>query len=462
MDKERTNMIEKKKMHFIGIGGIGMSAIARILNREGHEITGSDEKESLIIKNMRREGIKCYIGHSEKNLGDCDIVVYSSSIDRDNVELRLAREKGFTIMHRAEMLSKMLDGKKSVAVTGAHGKTTTTATLALTFKEAGMDPTAAIGGEALNFQSNAVHGKGDYFILEADESDGSFLKFYPDYAVLLNIDREHFDYFKNIENAIDVYQRFIGNVKKDGTVFYNADDMRLKSLLDGYPGKKVSFGIIGNPEIKAIDIKQIGLAMHFRCVIRDKVMPEELTFSVPGRHNVINALAVIAVAYDAGIDFEVIKASLASYKGTKRRFEIKDTDNGFMLVEDYAHHPTEIAAVLRACEPLKKNRIVVFQPHRYTRTKDLFEEFIDCFRYGEHIILTDIYAASEKAIRGVTAKRLFLEMKRRGMKNVEYMKKDAITKRIKDIAGEDDIVLVLGAGDINDVAAELAHKESVE
>lgn len=433
-----------------------MSAIARILNQEGYYITGSDEKENSIIRDMQAEGIRCYIGHSGKNLRDCNVVVYSSSISEDNAELRFARERHLQVMHRADMLSKMLEGKKSIAVTGTHGKTTTTAVLALIFEKAGLKPTAAIGGEVLNFESNTLHGKGDYFIFEADESDGSFLKFYPDIAVLLNIDREHFDYFGNINNAIGIYRRFIGNVKKDGVVYYNIDDENLAPLYNKYRKKKVSFGTVDRAKVKAIDIRQSGFDMYFKCAIDDKVVQEEFVFPVPGRHNVTNALAAIAVAYDAGIDFTVIKDALACYKGTKRRFEIKSSSSGVMVVEDYAHHPTEIEAVLRACQPLKKNPIVVFQPHRYTRTKDLFDEFINCFKLAKHTILTDIYAASEKSIGGVTTKRLFLEMKRSGIENVEYMKKDAVPRRVRDLAGDDDMVLVLGAGDINDVAKKLS------
>lgn len=445
----------KKKVHFIGIGGIGMSAIARILNCRGYEVTGSDEKEGSIIRDMRNEGITCFIGHKKENLGDCDIVVYSSSIKEDNVELESARKCGIIVRHRAEMLAEIVGGKKNIAITGTHGKTTTTAVAALIFKKAGMEPLAAIGGEALNFSSNALCGTGDYFIIEADESDGSFLRFNPDFTVLLNIDREHFEYFGNMDNAIDVYKRFAENTKEGGTVFYNADDRYLPGLLKGYHGRKVSFGVLGDPEVKAIDVKQSGLTVSFRCILRGKVMPEEVVFPMPGRHNVTNALAAIAVACEAGIDFKMAKDALACYKGTKRRFEIKNTPDGIMLVEDYAHHPTEIKAVLRACGPLKKNRIVVFQPHRYSRTKDLFEEFINCFKLAEHLILTDIYAASEKAIRGISTKRLYREMKRNGMKNVEYMKKDAISRHLKDIAGKDDIVLILGAGDINDIIKEL-------
>lgn len=450
-------LAKTNKFHFIGIGGIGMSAIARLLNFQGYKVAGSDVKENLIIKNMRDEGIKCFIGHDEKNLEDCDIVVYSSSIKDENVELRPARERGLVVMHRAEILSKMTDGKNSVAITGTHGKTTTTAALALIFEKAGVMPSAAIGGEVLNFRSNALYGKGSYFIFEADESDGSFLYYYPNSIVLLNIDKEHFDYLRDIGRAVEIYGRFIGNVKKDGVIFYNIEDGNLVNILKLYHGNKVSFGAAGNAEVKAVDIRQSGLNMFFKCIIKDKIMPGEIIFPVPGRHNVTNALAAIAVAYYSGIDFNIIKEALASYQGTKRRFEVRNILNGVILVEDYAHHPAEIEAVLRACEPLKKNRIVVFQPHRYTRTKCLFKEFIDCFKLADRLILTDIYAASEKAMRGITTKRLFQEMKRRGIANVEYIKKDAITKRVKAIAEKDDMVLVLGAGDINDVAKELAR-----
>jgi UDP-N-acetylmuramate--alanine ligase len=447
----------KNKIHFIGIGGIGMSAVARILNFKGYEISGSDEKESSITEDMRREGIICHIGHNEENLGNSDTVVYSSSIKDDNVELKSARKKGIAVMHRAEMLSRMIGNNKGIAVTGAHGKTTTTAILSLIFKKGGLEPTAAVGGELLNFQSNAINGEGDYFIYEADESDGSLLKYYPDFAVLLNIDREHFDYFKNMENALNIYQRFICNVKREGTIYYNYDDDRLKGLLRDYHGRSVSFGTKEGVNIRAADIKQSGLTMRFRCVIEGNYMPEEFTLSAPGRHNVINALAAIAVAHDMGIGMDIIKDALAFYKGTKRRFEIKNASGGIMLIEDYAHHPAEIEAVLKACKPLKRKLIVVFQPHRYTRTKDLFKEFIDCFGPADYVILTDIYAASEKAIEGVTTKRLLQEMKQSGFEKVEYLRKDAVSKRVKEIAGAGDIVLILGAGDINEVAGELTN-----
>ncbi len=444
-----------RKIHFIGIGGIGMSGLARILNLSGHTVSGSDSKDSSIIKEMRKEGIRCFIGHKKENLGDCDITVYSSAVRADNSELGVARKKRIKIMHRADMLGKMLRGKKSIAITGSHGKTTTSALIALIFKDAGLEPSAAIGGEVLDFGSNILYGAGGYFVTEADESDGSFLKLHPNVAVLLNIDREHLDYFKDIKNAVRIYKRFSNNVKKGGTVYYNSDDGHLKDAFLDYRKKTVTFGVEGKPDISGFNIKEEGLAVSFRVTIRGKEMPGAILFPKPGRHNVTNALAAIAVAHDAGIDFVTIKRSIENYKGTKRRFEIKTTPPDIMVVEDYAHHPTEIEAVLRACGPLKKNLIVVFQPHRYTRTKELFLDFLTCFNRADRLILTDIYAASEKAIRGVSTERLCSAMKRSGANNVEYRKKGAITKRIKEIAQKNDLILVLGAGDVNEVASEL-------
>ncbi|MBL7070692.1 MAG: UDP-N-acetylmuramate--L-alanine ligase [Candidatus Omnitrophica bacterium] len=446
------------KIHFVGIGGIGMSGIARILKRRGYEVTGSDTKENSIIKEMKAEGIRCRIGHDSGNLEGCDLVVYSSSIPGDNAELESARKTGIPVIHRADMLSKLAEPKKSIAVTGAHGKTTTTAFIALIFEAAGLKPSAAIGGEVLNFHSNILSGDGDHFIFEADESDGSFLKFYPDKAVLLNIDREHLDYFKSIENAVDIYERFTDNIKKGGMLYYNTDDALLAGSCAKYPGNKSGFGTAKNARVQAAGIRQSGLDMMFKCSIDGKAMPGDIKFTTPGSHNVTNALAAISVAHDAGIDFHVIKAALAAYKGTKRRFEIKKTKGGMMVIEDYAHHPAEIEAVLRACLPLKKNVIVVFQPHRYTRTKDLFKDYIGCFRAAGHTILADIYSASEKAIPDISSKNLYLEMKRSGIKNVEYMKKEEISPHIRKIAGSGDMVLVLGAGDINEVAEELKSK----
>ncbi|MFH0840195.1 MAG: UDP-N-acetylmuramate--L-alanine ligase [Candidatus Omnitrophota bacterium] len=445
----------KEKIHFIGIGGIGMSGIARILNFTGRAVSGSDVRNSSIIKEMRKEGIKCFIGHKKENIANCDIAVYSSAIDSDNSELKAARRRRIKIMHRADMLSEMLAQKKGIAITGSHGKTTTSALTALLFKDAGLDPSAAIGGEVLNFGSNILCGMGDYFVAEADESDGSFLKFRPDIAVLLNIDKEHMNYFKDINNALNIYKKFTDNVKTGGAVYYNSDDRYLKDVLKSYRGKKVTFGLKGDPDIKAFDIKEEALSVRFRCSVRGKEMPNVLTFPKPGRHNVLNTLAAIAVAHDAGIDFEKIKDSIRHYKGTKRRFEIKDTPSEVMVVEDYAHHPTEIKAVLSSCRSLEKNLIVVFQPHRYTRTKELFKDFLKCFGEADRLILTDIYAASEKPIRGVSARRLCSEMKRLGKSSVEYLKKEAIVNRIKGITKKNDMILILGAGDVNEIASEL-------
>jgi len=447
----------KKRIHFIGIGGIGMSAIARILNSEGYAVSGSDRKNSNIIEEMIGEGIAVHIGHGKDNLGDCDAVVYSSSIGKDNSEFICARQKGIPVMHRSEMLSKMAEARRSIAVTGAHGKTTTTAILALIFEWAGKQPSAAVGGEVLNFQSNALSGTGVFFIFEADESDGSFLEFRPDVAVLLNIDREHFDYFKTIENAVSAYRSFTQNIKKGGRLYYNRDDKVLAEICGKSTVERSGFGLSEHARVRAVDIRLSGMNIFFTCVIDGKTLGE-VEFGFPGTHNVTNLLAAISVAHDAGIDFEVIRDALAQYKGTKRRFEIKNTRGDVMVVEDYAHHPTEIEAVIKACEPLSKGIVVIFQPHRYTRTKDLFEGFIRCFNGAKHVILADIYAAGERQLDGVSTERLFLEMKRRGIKNVEYMEKDKIAEGALRAVEPGGIILILGAGDINEVTKELETK----
>ncbi len=447
----------KDRIHFVGIGGIGMSAIARILNRRGYAVTGSDSKKNSIIEAMAGEGIKVHIGHDGNNLGDCREVVYSSSIKSDNPELAAARRRGIPLTHRSRMLARLAGRGRGIAVTGAHGKTTTTALLALIFEEAGMRPSAAVGGEVLNFNSNALSGSGDFFIFEADESDGSFLEFRPDAAVILNIDREHFDYFGSMENAEKAYAGFAENIKRGGRLYYNEDDMNLVRLYGGYRGEKAGFGLSQRARARASDIRQDGLDLFFKCAIDGREMGE-VRYGFPGAHNVTNILAAISVAYDAGIDFDKIRDAVARYKGTKRRFEIRKTGPRLTVVEDYAHHPTEIEAVIKACEPLKKGLIVVFQPHRYTRTKDLFEEFVNCFKGAKHVILSDIYAASEKKIDEVSSQRLLSEMRRRGIVNVEHMEKDKIADGALRAAAPGDMILVLGAGDINDVAKELERK----
>jgi len=458
--KNKRNKSKKEKtIHLIGIGGIGMSAIAKILLYRGYRVSGSDTTMNPLIAKMQDDGIKCFIGHRPLQLGCCNAVVYSSSIRNDNPELLEARRRGIPLIHRSQMLAKLSERKQCIAVTGAHGKTTTSAFLALIFDAAGKKPTAAVGGEMLNFQSNALCGEGEYFIIEADESDGSFLNYLPHKAVLLNIDREHFDYFGNMRNAMNAYRLFIdATARNGGIIYYNSDDHRLKRLIEPYKNICVGFGITGKPNYKALCIEQHGLTVKFDCQIAGHAKRENFTIPMPGMHNVINALAAIAVSHQAGIELDVIKTALLSYEGTKRRFEIKETPYPFILVEDYAHHPAEIRAVLRACESLNKRRIVVFQPHRYTRTRDLFDVFISSFNKADHVIITDIYPACEDAIQGITAKNLCRAMKGQGIKNVEYQKKERIAEHILRIAGGSDIVLILGAGDISSVASELARR----
>ncbi|MBN1872104.1 MAG: UDP-N-acetylmuramate--L-alanine ligase [Candidatus Omnitrophica bacterium] len=453
---ELARRYHNKNIHFIGIGGIGMSAVARILKGDGVRVSGSDVRENGLMMVMRREGITCHVGHKESNLKDADIAVFSSSISKSNVELISAQDRGLIIKHRAEMLSYTTEGKNCIAVTGAHGKTTTTAMISLIFSVAGKDPTAAVGGEVVNFGSNILFGHGEDFILEADESDGSFLRYKVNRAVLLNIDREHMDYFKDIEGAVAAYGRFLDeNVANGGKVYYNSDDARLKGIANKHKGDIMSFGLCDGSDIRAVRISQSGLKMSFKVQYKGRFLEEDFAVYFPGTHNVTNSLAAIAVALDEGIDTKTIQKALASYMGTKRRFEIKKTAGDFMLVEDYAHHPSEIKAVLEASKGLCNKMIVVFQPHRYTRTRDLLDDFAKCFKMSNHVILTDIYAASEESIDGVSAERLLQKMRQEGAENVEYINKKNIPGRIRDIAKKDDLVLVLGAGDINEITSKL-------
>jgi len=451
--------MKRQAVHFVGIGGIGMSGVARIMKSRGSRVTGSDIRESSVIRLLRKEGIKCFVGHSRENVPDCQTVVYSSSISRNNPELEAAGERGIALKHRSKALAELTTGKNCIAVTGAHGKTTTTALLAHVYRELGRDPEAAVGGEVINFGSNVLCGKGRDFILEADESDGSFLNYSPQFAILLNADREHTDYFKDLRMTLRLYKQFVKRTSPGGTVFFNYDDPSLRSLMASFKGRKLSFGRAQGADVRAGRIRQEGLKVIFECRLRQSQSLIEVELPMPGSHNVYNALAVIAVCNESGAAVRAAADSFASYKGTKRRFEIKETKNGFTLIEDYAHHPKEIEAVLKACEGLGRRLVVVFQPHRYSRTRDLLPGFVRSFDLSSHLILTDIYAASEKPIEGVSSALIFDGIKRRGRQNVEYIAKDRVPERLNAIVKREDIVLILGAGDINEISAEFVSPE---
>ncbi len=450
---------KKKRVHFVGVGGIGMSAIARILLQMGHEVSGSDLETSRLTEALESLGGAISSGHKASNVPKgADLVVYSSSINSANPEMRQAKRLGVPIVRRACALAGLLNPRRGIAITGTHGKTTTTSLISTILSKAGFDPTIAIGGEIDHIHSNACLGEGAWMVAEADESDGSFLHLAPFYTVVTNIEMEHVDYYKTLDKAIDGYSLFVNKTKRGGVLFCNNDDANIKKMLKRYKGEVRSYGLSNKALIYPVDIKMDGFSTSYKCVWKGKPMGR-VNLRIPGMHNVSNSLAAILVGLEAGIDFEKIASSVAGFRGAKRRFELKVDDCGIMLIDDYAHHPTEIKAVIEAAARFRPNRLIsIFQPHRFTRTKYLRREFGSCFRGVDRLILTDIFPASEKPIKGVTIKTLYDEAKEAGLKNVEMVKKDEISSLVFNSSRPGDMIVVMGAGDIKNVSEDLEKR----
>jgi len=449
----------KKHIHFIAIGGIGMSAIALVLLKRGYKISGSDTTLNNLTVNMQGLGAKIYNGHNKANIvSDVDLVVYSSCIKEDNPEMQEALKRNISIVPRGVILAELFSDEKGIAVCGCHGKTTTSSMLATILTSAGLDPTVMIGGEVNFLGSNARNGSGPHVVVEADESDGSFLKLKPLYSVITNIDEDHMDYFKDTNGLISRFKEYIANTKKGGSLIYFADDARLSKLKGESDVDAVSFGFGKNADVHAENIISLNCQTSFDCYVGSKLLGN-FKLSVPGIHNVLNALAAICVCLKLKIAVTDIAVGLKEFTGTKRRFQIKGCFNGVTVVEDYAHHPTEIMATLKTAESLKPKRIIgVFQPHRFTRTMNLIDRFSNCFSASDYLILTDIYSASEKTISGVTGKVLYDKVIESGHSNVFYLDKNKITDHLCKVKKPGDMILVLGAGDINKVADELVQR----
>ena len=447
----------ERDIHFIGIGGIGMSALAQILLETGYRVSGSDLKATNITGKMVSMGAKISFGHKALNLPkDAGLVIYSSSIKSDNPEFQESKKRDLPVMHRGELLANIFNSKKGIAVTGAHGKTTTTTLISLVFKNAGLDPTIMIGGETENLKGNAACGKGEYMVAEADESDGSFMKLNPLYEVITNIDLEHVDYYKNIDAIKKANEVFVNNIKEGGCFFYCGDDEKLRKIAEKCGKKSKSYGFSEDSDCSPRNIKTEGRRLAFDCFC-DKSFLFSVSLHAPGAHNALNASAAVLVGLQAGIKPECIKGALESYRGIKRRFEIKGVVDGVTVVEDYAHHPTEIEAVLKAARAVwKKNRIIsIFQPHRFTRTMYLCDEFAKSLSISDMVILTDIYSAFEKPIQGVSIKTIYDKVTKDNIDKVNIIPKKDITRTISGQLRPDDVVLVLGAGDIGEISGEL-------
>lgn len=436
-----------------------MSGIAQLLLRCGIKVTGSDIKESRITQGLKEQGARIFIGHNPSNIKGASLVVYSSAIGEDNPEIREAKRVGIPLLKRAQALAGLMADKIVITVSGSHGKTTTTSLVSYLLLEAGLFPTVAIGGILRNIDTNACLGEGEFFVAEADESDGSFLYYRPRYSIITNIDREHLDYYKEFKNELAAFREFLNRTQEGGCVFCCSDDINLKSIIKDYKNRYVLFGLKDNADIFPKNILLKGLTSEFDCYYKNKFI-DRFHLALGGEHNISNALSVIALGLELGIDLESIKKTLKQYKGAKRRLETRFNQDGFLVIDDYAHHPSEIVATLKAVRNLKQDRIIaVFQPHRYSRTKLLLDEFGRSLDLADYVIITDIYPASEPPIEGINGRSVFNKIKERAPdKKAVFLPKEKIVTHILGIIRPNDTVIMLGAGDIVKICDELVEK----
>ncbi|MFA4916356.1 MAG: UDP-N-acetylmuramate--L-alanine ligase [Syntrophales bacterium] len=465
MDRDRiVGMARRiKRIHFVGVGGIGMSGIAEVLLNLGYTISGSDLSLSDITGRLTSLGAKIFTGHHASHIGDADVVVTSTAVKADNPEVLEAHKRNIPVIPRAEMLAELLKMKFSIAVSGSHGKTTTTSMVATVLAHGGLDPTMVIGGKLVSIGSNAKMGKGAIIVAEADESDGSFLKLSPSLAVITNIDLEHLDYYRDIEEIKDAFIQFANSVPFYGPAILCFDDKHVKEILPKIKRRTVTYGLTSPSDYQARDISFTGSSTCFSLYHQDSLMGE-IVLNVPGLFNVYNALAVIAVARELDMGFQSIRGGIKSYDGVQRRLEVKGKVKGITVVDDYGHHPTEIRATLAAARQVWKGRIItIFQPHRYTRTKYLFNEFLGAFSDTDKLILTDIYPASEEAIEGVNAESLCKGIRSCGQLDVVYLSSfDEIVDQLLLTAGPSDTVITLGAGNIWQIGEEFLRRAGGE
>lgn len=448
-------MFERYRViHFVGIGGIGMSGIAEVLWNLGYEVTGSDLKESETIRRLRGLGIKIHIGHREENVGHAHVVVVSSAVDESNPEVMAAKRRAVPVIPRAEMLAELARLKYSILVAGAHGKTTTTSLVSTVLGHGGFDPTIIIGGKLKGIGTNARLGRGDFLVAEADESDGSFLKLSPTIAVVTNIDREHMEFFGDMKVLKEAFLSFINKVPFYGVAFICGENEHLRGLLPDVHRRFLTYGFSDACDICAKNIEKGFMSLSFDVIYNGKELGR-FSLPVPGTHNVLNSLACIGVAKELMMETAGIRAALSSFSGIQRRFEFKGESHGIKVYDDYGHHPTEVRATISAAEGQmsflgKESRLfVIFQPHRYTRTRDLMDEFAVSFRGCDELVLLDIYPAGERQIEGINSEVLFSKIREAGLKNIVYMtERTAAAEYLLSKMHSGDMLLTLGAGDV--------------
>lgn len=457
-----------KIVHFVGIGGAGMNGIAEVLKNLGYEVRGSDLKQSEATKRLQTLGINITIGHMAENVKGAHVVVVSSAISSDNPEVIAAKEQLIPVIPRAEMLAELARLKYGILVAGSHGKTTTTSLIASVLASGGFDPTVVIGGKLKSIGSHAKLGQGEFLIAEADESDGSFLKLSPTVAVVTNIDREHLDFFKNIEGLKTAFLSFVNKVPFYGLSILCADNEHVKELLPKIQRKFITYGLSKGVDLVAENIRIEGIKSKFKAILKG-VSLGSFEVPLPGRHSVSNSLAAIGVAHELGLDMDTVRKALKNFSGVQRRFEFKGESSGIKIFDDYGHHPSEILATLGAAkEAITQNTgyktregrlVVLFQPHRYTRTRDLLNDFFGAFVDADKIILMDIYPAGEKPIDGINSEVLLKGIMDAG-KDIVYIKDR--TKIIEYLCEElkgGDTLLTLGAGDVWKIGEEFIKRK---
>jgi UDP-N-acetylmuramate--alanine ligase len=448
-----------RHVHFVGVGGIGMSGLAEILRTLEFDVSGSDLREGENTRALQRLGVRIDVGHRAENAQGADVLVYSSAVGPDNPELQAARAAGIPVISRAEMLAELMRVKYGIAIAGSHGKTTTTSLVATILREAGFDPTVVVGGRMAALGSNARLGAGDLLVAEADESDGSFLRLTPTIAVVTNIDPEHLDFYGDHATLKNAFVEFIEKVPFYGLAVLCLDHPHVQDLLPRIGRRHVTYGLTPQADYHSRNIEYRGLSSSFVAYRRAEPLGE-FVLRMPGRHNVLNTLAAIAVADELEVPLDVTKQALATFNGVARRFSIVAEVDGIPLVDDYGHHPAEVEATLAAARGAYGGRVIVaFQPHRYSRTQLLFEEFTRAFNNADVLFLADIYAAGEQPIEGISAERLARGIAEHGHHAVRYVKdRAALADQIARIAAPGDVVIALGAGDINKILPAVAKE----
>jgi UDP-N-acetylmuramate--alanine ligase len=446
-------------IHFVGIGGIGMSGIAEVLANLGFRVSGSDQKKSEVTDRLEALGVEVTEGHAAESVGDAHVVVRSTAVRDDNPEITEARRQSIPVIPRAEMLAELMRMKPyTVAVAGSHGKTTTTSMVATVLGTAGLDPTFVVGGIVRSYRSNARLGKSELMVVEADESDRSFLMLTPMIAVVTNIDREHMDYYHDMEDVRKCFADFVNKVPFYGAAVLCLDDPHVQAVIPKVERRRITYGLSAQADISAHEITYDQSFGSSFTVWRGIEVLGRANLRVPGKHNVYNSLAAIAVALELDVPFEKIAEALGEFTGADRRFQFKGEEQGITVVDDYGHHPTEIKATLSAARIGAPNRriVVLFQPHRYSRTNDLMDEFASAFNNADVLLVTDIYAASEIPIEGVNAEILTGRIKSYGHKNAEYIGDlGGGAEKLADVVREGDLVITLGAGSVHRAGDQL-------